>query len=40
LCDFRLKFSDPQLQNLPMLHPLVWPLLLLPQRSTLHLSLN
>jgi hypothetical protein len=25
LCDFRLKFSNPLFQNLPMLHPLVWP---------------
>jgi hypothetical protein len=40
LCDFRLKFSNPQLQNLPMLHPLVWPLLLLPQRSALAFILN
>jgi hypothetical protein len=24
LCDFRLKSSNPQLQNLPMLHSLVW----------------
>jgi hypothetical protein len=40
LCDFRLKFSNPQLQNLPMLHPLVWPLLLLPKRPTLAFILN
>jgi hypothetical protein len=40
LCDFRLEFSSPQLQNLPMLHPLVWPLLLFPQRSTLAFTLN
>jgi hypothetical protein len=40
LCDFRLKFNNPQLQFLPMLHPLVWPLLLLPQRPTLAFTLN
>jgi hypothetical protein len=40
LCDFRLEFSNPQLQNLPMLHPLVWPLLLFPQRPTLAFTLN
>jgi hypothetical protein len=40
LCDFRLEFSSLQLQNLPMLHPLVWSLLLFPQRSTLAFTLN
>jgi hypothetical protein len=30
LCIFRLELSNPQLQNLPMLHPLVWPLLSFP----------
>jgi hypothetical protein len=27
LCNFRLEPSSLQLQNLPMLHPLVWLLL-------------
>jgi hypothetical protein len=29
-CNFRLELSNPQLQNLPMLYPLVWPLSLFP----------
>jgi hypothetical protein len=40
LCNFRLEFSSLQLQNLPMLHLLVWPLLPFPQRSTLAFTLN
>jgi hypothetical protein len=40
LCNFRLEFSSLQLQNLPMLHLLVWPLLPLPQRSTLAFTFN
>jgi hypothetical protein len=30
LCDFRLELNSLQFQNLPMLHPQVWPLLSFP----------
>jgi hypothetical protein len=40
LCDFRLEFSNLQLQNLPMLHLLVRPPLPFPQRSILAFTLN
>jgi hypothetical protein len=40
LCNFRLESSSLQLQNLPMLHLLVWSFITLSQRSTLAFTFN
>jgi hypothetical protein len=40
LCNFRLESSSLQLQNLPMLHLLIWSFITFSQRLTLAVTLN